>query len=146
MGTFSYVGFSLEVEEAVVVGRGESYEKLGWGPWQFPSLSMTDRGHVLCTWAIGEDSIEGYEDSIGDGVICGAVSEDGGRTWSPRPREDRASGIPMRNGREYCKPAAKNAYPVPWLDRYAPAYSSPDGGLKLYRADEIPEYPRACPA
>ena len=146
MGTFSYSGFSLEVEEAVVVGRGESYEKLGWGPWQFPSLSMTDRGHVLCTWAIGEDSIEGYEDSIGDGVICGAVSEDGGRTWRPRTREDRAIGIPMRNGREYCKPAAKNAYPVSWLDRYAPAYSSPDGGLKLYRADEIPEYPRACPA
>ncbi|MCR5681807.1 MAG: glycoside hydrolase [Clostridiales bacterium] len=147
MGTrFQYSGFSLEVEEPVVVGQGESYEKLGWGPWQFPSLSMTDRGHVLCTWATGEDSIEGYEDSVGDGVFIGAVSEDGGKTWRGRTREDRAVGTPMQNGREYIKPAAKNAYPVSWLDRYAPAYSSPDGGLKLYRADEIPEYPRTCPA
>jgi hypothetical protein len=141
-----YQSFSLELGDPVVVGQGESCEKLGWGPWQFPSLSLTDRGHVLCTWATGEDSIEGYEDSVGEEVFCGAVSEDGGTTWRPRTREDRAVGVPLKNGREYVKPAAKNAYPVSWLDRYAPAYRSPDGGMKLYRADGIPEYPLSCPA
>lgn len=146
MTAFRYRDFSLELEDAVVAGQGESYEKLGWGPWQFPSLSLTDRGHVLCTWATGEDSIEGYEDSVGEGVCCGAVSEDGGRTWRPRTREDRAVGVPLQNGREYLKPAAKNAYPAAWTERLTPAYRSPDGGLKLYRAEDIPEYSMTCPA
>ena len=65
MTVFSYPDFALELEDPVVVGQGGTYEDLGWGPWQFPSLCLTERGHVLCTWARGEATIEGYEDSIG---------------------------------------------------------------------------------
>ena len=145
MKVFSYPGFSLELEDPVVVGQGGTYEALGWGPWQFPSLCLTDRGHVLCAWARGEDSIEGYEDSVG-GDLSGAVSEDGGRTWRRRTSADRALGVPTAEGKEYFKPAAKNAYPAGWLGKYAPAYRSPDGGIALYRADEIEEYAMTVPA
>ena len=145
MAVVSYPGFSLELEDPVVVGRGESYDVLGWGPWQFPALSATEKGHVLCTWARGEDTIEGYEDSVG-GDLSGAVSEDGGRTWRQRTPSDRARGVLTAEGREYFKPAAKNAYPAGWIEQYAPAYRSPDGRIALYRADVIAEYKRTVPA
>lgn len=141
-----YDRFALELGDPVAVGRGDTYEKLGWGPWQFPGLSQTADGHVLCTWAVGEDSIEGYEDSVGEDILNGAVSEDGGVSWRPRTRSDRIRGVPMANGKEYQKPAARNAYPVPWLDRYTPAWRSEDGRLSLYRADGIPEFPMKCAA
>ena len=145
VSVFSYPDFSLEVGDPVVVSRGGSYETLGWGPWQFPSLSLTERGDVLCSWARGEDSIEGYEDSVG-GDSSGAVSEDGGRTWRRQTSADRAIGVPTADGREYFKPAAKNAYPAGWTEKYTPAYRSPDGGIALFRADEIPGYRMSCPA
>lgn len=145
MKVYSYRDFALELEDPVAVGQGDSYEALGWGPWQFPSLSLTDRGHILCTWARGEDSIEGYEDSIG-GEAVGAVSEDGGRTWRRRTGGDRAIGVAAADGREYCKPAAKNAYPADWIGKYTPAYRSPDGRIALYRAGEIAEYRMVTPA
>jgi len=146
-----YRDFSLILGEETVAGRGASYETLGWGPWQFPSLEATDRGHVLCTWSLGQDTVEGYEDSHGGDAPRGAVSEDGGRTWRARTRADRAVGIPLPNGREYLPPAAKNAYPADWLHKYRPIWRVPDGKLQdgklaVYAAEDIPEYAWSCEA
>ena len=145
MSVHTYRSFALEVGEPVAVARSGPFEKLGWGPCQFPSLRFTGRGHVLCTWAVGEDSIEGYEDSA-ESVFRGAVSEDGGLTWRARTAEDRAAGIPVAGGREFFPPDAKNAYPAPWLEQYVPEYVSGDGYMALYRAEGIPEYPAAASA
>ena len=141
MQRFENRNFALELGDPVVVAQGRPWDEVGWGPVQFPALSRTDRGHLLCTWAVGPDSIECYEESAG--LAGGAVSEDGGRSWRARTGADRMTGLPMANGREFFRPDAKNCFPAPWITAYTPAAVSPvDGGFELYRADEIPEYPR----
>jgi hypothetical protein len=99
-----YRNFSLELGDPVVVAQGRPWDEVGWGPVQFPSLSRTDRGHLLCTWAIGADNIESYEESLG--LPVGAVSEDGGRSWRARTDADRMVGFPMANGRAFFRPDA----------------------------------------
>ncbi|MBR5681342.1 MAG: hypothetical protein IKX19_11885, partial [Clostridia bacterium] len=132
--------FTLEVGDPVVVIRGPSWEQVGWGPCQFPSLSRTLNGQILCSWSVGQDSIEGYEGQSGDGgpMPSSAVSEDGGRTWRRTTPADKAHGVLCGSGKEYLGPAAKNAYPAAWTSEAVPVYRTPDRYMSVFRAGDVP--------
>lgn len=135
----NYRGFTLRLEDPVTVTQSDTFEKLKWGPCQFPTLSHTDRGNVLCTWATGEDSITAYEDSADGHMYGGMISSDGGRTWSPRPRTERAKGVLMSNGKEYVPAIGRNAYVAPWMEKYTPIAVGSKSGTAIYAPGSIPE-------
>lgn len=146
MNVYSYPGFRLELGDPVVVAQGDTYEKLMWGPYQFPHLTKTRQGDVYLTFngPDAQDDIAGYE---GEAAPFGAVSGDGGVTWRPLTAADEPVGIPMADGREYLPPKAKNGFEADWLDKYEPdtpgCCIDSDRLPDMYEADRISEYPRS---
>lgn len=138
MTVLRYPDFSLEIGEPVVISQGKPYDQMRWGPWQFPTLQRTREGNILYSWAAGRDDISSYEENFSRTVGC--VSEDGGLHWRPKETRDVPAGIRLPDGMEFMQPAAKNAYPAPWLRRYAPSYCYEDPRIMLYRADDLAEF------
>jgi len=138
MKTYSFEHYKIILDDPIPVISGGTYEEHQWGPYQFPNLKKTRKGHIMLTCAPpkAEDSIIGYENIY----IYGKVSEDGGTTWREIRSGDVPVGLVMPNGKEFFSPKPKNAFPAPWIDKYEPIYSREM--IRLYRADEIPEFPR----
>lgn len=142
MKTYDYKDFALEISDPIPVYQGGTWEEIGWGPEQFPALNRTRKGHILYTWCTGADSAEHYEDQgLGD---CGRVSEDGGRTWRKKLPDDIPMGFLLPDGSEFFRPAAKNAFPAPWLARHRakPEVGKQwEEGIHSFLAADVPEYP-----
>ena len=140
MTEMKYPGFTLELEDPVIVTQSDTFEKLRWGPCQFPSLKYTYEGNIVCTWNTGADSITAYEDSADGYLHGGMMTSDGGKTWQPRRREERARGLIMSNGKEYVPAESKNAYVPDWLSKYTPVLVGKKEGTAIYEPGSIPEY------
>ncbi|MBR4940929.1 MAG: hypothetical protein IKZ19_02915, partial [Clostridia bacterium] len=142
MNKYDYKDFSLELEDPVIVVQGDTYEKLWWGTYQFPALKYSYKGNIICTWSTGADSITAYEDGVEGTLYGGKISSDGGKTWTPRPRSERAKGVIMSNGKEYVPTDAKNSYVPDWLSKYTPVAVGPKSGTAIYAPDSVPEFPQ----
>ncbi len=125
--------FEIVLGDPVVVAQGDTVEKLGWGPYQFPSLTRLNNGKIECSFSSGPDNVTSYE-YHGD-IPNRYVSEDGGVTWKQAGREDSASRCSQIGF------AAKNAYAEDGcLSKYTPVYQSEGGKRKLYYAKDVFEF------
>lgn len=137
---YDYKDFSLELEDPVIVTQGDTFEKMWWGPVQFPKLRYSNNGNVICTWNTGADSITAYEDSTDGWLYGGKVSSDGGKTWKIRTRDEVAKGVIMANGKEYVPPTGKNAFVPDWLPKYTPTMVGPKSGTAIYAPGSVAEF------
>ena len=128
----NYGKFHLEFGDPVVVGQGKCDV---WGPYQFPELTYTRGGSILCSWAMHYDTIE-YTGESGD-----AVSDDFGRTWRRKTDADvRVYDVPLGNGKCFAGFVGQGAYAVEYLDRYTPVCRHHD--IRVYSAEDIAELDR----
>lgn len=129
-----YQKYTLNMGDAVVIAHGNQKQ---WGPYQFPKISYTSRGHIMVSWAMWNDSI------FGGGRVEGptsAVSEDGGKTWRATTAEDvRISDVRMSNGRYFMGFLQAELVTVPNLSQYTPEVVG-TGYTKVHFAENIPEY------
>lgn len=129
-----YRNYTLEFGDPVVVAHGSQKQ---WGPYQFPKITYTTRGHIMVSWAMWNDSI------FGGGRVEGAttaVSEDGGKTWREATDEDvRISGVKMRNGRYFMGFRQEELVKIENLDQYEPAVSG-TGYTEVHFAEDIKTY------
>jgi hypothetical protein len=68
-------------------------EPMGWGFYQFPTITRWDDGRLFVTFAVSQDSIKCYGSATAD-----MVSHDNGATWSPQTGEQGISGLLLPNG------------------------------------------------
>ena len=129
-----YESYTLQLGEPVVVAHGSQKQ---WGPYQFPKITYTTRGHIMVSWAMWNDSI------FGGGRVEGAtnaVSEDGGKTWREATDEDiRISNIKMSNGKYFMGFRQEELVTVENLSQYTPAVIG-TGYTKVHFAEDIEEY------
>ena len=129
-----YKNYTLELGAPVVVAHGSQKQ---WGPYQFPKISYTTRGHILVSWAMWNDSI------FGGGRVEGAttaVSEDGGKTWREATDEDiRVSDVKMRNGKYFMGFVQQDLVTIENLSQYEPAVIG-TGYTKVHFAEDIEGY------
>ncbi len=147
MEKWDFDRFSLLLGQPVAVIQGESYEKVGWGPYQFPKLYRTRKGAIICkcTAPGAQDDIADYESA---GVLYGKASEDGGKTWRPITREDIPVAVQLPGGCEFIPPKPVNSFEADWLQKYTPDIhfdkKDPSGNAypDFYDSDKIAEYPK----
>lgn len=140
MDRYDYKDFSVELESPVIVTQGDTYEKLFWGPIQFPKLSYSSGGNIICTWNTGADSITAYEECNDGWLYGGMISSDGGETWHPRTKNENSKGVTMSNGKEYVPCEGVNAYVPNWLSKYTPAAVGKNSGTAIYAPGSVPEF------
>ena len=140
MKKFDYEDFSLELEDPIIVTQGDTYDKMWWGPVQFPKLSPSYDGNIICTWNTGADSITAYEECTEGWLYGGMVSSDNGKTWRPRTKDDKAKGFIMPNGKEYVPTNGKNAFVPDWLSKYTPVMVGKNNGTAIYAPDSVSEF------
>lgn len=87
----------LNISEPIIVSRGPDSQTAGWGPYQFPALTMLPDGRILCKHSVGADSCSEYGKKKKGNCH---ISEDGGHTWAPADLDDYAlqRGILLPNG------------------------------------------------
>ena len=82
----------VRLSEPMVVGVATRPEE--WGFFQFPTLARWSDGTVAASWQMAADSIVSY----GSGASGGAISKDGGKTWTRLTGEKGISGFLLPNG------------------------------------------------
>ena len=100
----------LNISDPIVVSRGPDSRTTGWGPYQFPALTLLPDGRILCSHSVGADSCSEYgKKATGN---C-HISEDGGKTWTPVNQDDFAltRGILLPNG-DRIRNASHRSIPV----------------------------------
>ena len=75
--------FRLRFDEPVAVAMGPTWEEIGWGPWQFPSIGMSDDGTIYVSCHSGKDSVLDYGKES-----YWFSSKDGGKTWEKADPKD----------------------------------------------------------
>ena len=75
----------LKISDPIVVSRGPDSRTAGWGPYQFPSLSLLPDGRIVCTHSVGADSCTEYGKKVSGNCH---VSKDGGKTWTPADEDE----------------------------------------------------------
>lgn len=123
--------------DPIVVAQGPSFDEVGWGPWQFPEIYVTEDGKVVVTLAMGLDSHMEYEVPKKS-----FISSDGGVTWNVAEDVflygEGYTAIMMENGNGFVGFKPKNAYDASFLDKYTAKNTF--GTYSLYLADEVPEF------
>jgi len=124
----------IKISEPVVIARGPSYEKCGWGPYQFPHLYPLEDGRIVCVFADSPDTIDAY------GAECACfVTEDQGKTWK-RDRVkhfERFMGMKLDNG-DYLQFLERDSINVT-EDMLFPEPVASKNGTIYYAMEEIPE-------
>lgn len=109
---------------------------VGWGEYQFPSISRWDDGTLHVTFSVSADSIKSYGNAPGS-----MVSRDGGKTWSSPGEQRGISGLLLPNGDRIVITTPK-AVPIADLKLPKPLGSASDTYNKnaplLYRLSELP--------
>ena len=132
-----YSDFTLNISDPILVSQADTYDKLGWGPYQFPYLYFTPSGSIYCSWGVGGDRIDG------GGTLnlpSAAVSDDGGLTWrAPNPGDkiSYVSRSQMSNGRYFAGFVGKNAYVVENLDQNFRSLMTTYENKKLFLPSEL---------
>lgn len=100
----------LKISDPVVVSRGPDSRTTGWGPYQFPALTLLPDGRILCSHSVGADSCSEYGKKVTGNCH---ISEDGGKTWNPVNQEDfnYVRGTLLPNG-DRIRNAAHRSKPV----------------------------------
>ena len=109
----------LKISEPIIVSRGPDSRTTGWGPYQFPSLTLLPDGRILCSHSVGADHCSEYGKKVTGNCH---ISEDGGKTWRKRLLSDREKGPLMSNGKEYFCADMHNAFVPSWLEKYTPLW------------------------
>ena len=128
----------LKISDPIVVSRGPDSRTAGWGPYQFPSLSLLPDGRIVCTHSVGADSCTEYGKKVSGNCH---VSEDGGLTWTPADEDEfrLTWGTLLPNGDRISK---KDPVSIPVtedmdLGEYAGFVKR--NSQKCYRVDSISE-------
>ena len=134
----TYADFTLNVGDPILVTQGDTYSKLGWGPYQFPNLYFTTDGSIICRWSNHSDQI--YGGTTFD-IPSSAVSDDGGLTWREKTNEDvisYESRALMSNGKYFAGFSGKTAYVFDGITKYRSLMTTHEG-KNLYPASAIKE-------
>ena len=124
----------LLMEEPVVARWGETMEEVGWGPWQYPTLSKADDGTIVLSCGSGADSSTSFGKELN-----WAVSTDDGRSWSVAdPSVKIHSGTRLADGRIIRNPALAIT-PVPEEKLPEPIAIHPIQG-KVFLLDDVREF------
>ncbi|MDO5319372.1 MAG: sialidase family protein [bacterium] len=93
--TTSVAGWVCEcVGEPVPLCQGPTWEKAGWGPYQFPRAFVLEDGHVVCSVHVSRDAITNYADPY-----RWFETRDGGETWREvAPEVADRCGVCLANG------------------------------------------------
>ena len=137
-----YSNYTLSMSDPIVIAKGETYEELGWGPYQFPNLFYTTKGSIICRWHNSNDKFYG---GTTFNIPTSAVSDDGGLTWRTKTDADVLSPVSnwplMSNGKYFAGFSGQGTYEVDFdLSKYTPVIADTDGGTTLYRASDVTEY------
>lgn len=123
----------LIIEDPVVARWGETMEEVGWGPWQYPTLSKADDGTIVLSCASGPDSSTSFGHELN-----WAVSADDGRSWSiADPSVKVHAGTRLPDGRILRNPSRKIT-PVPEDQLPEPIAVHPVQG-KVFLMDDLPD-------
>lgn len=128
--------FRLRFDEPVAVAMGPTWEEIGWGPWQFPSIGMGDDGTIYTSCHSGKDSALDYgKESFW------FASTDGGETWKPTTSKEGAKGYLKCPNGDSLKSLECPPVPTPegLFDGCEPVFAIKDGDevWKVYRFDDI---------
>lgn len=109
---------------------------VGWGQYQFPTITRWQDGVLCAKFSVSADSIKSYGAAPG-----GRISRDAGKTWSPLGGEDGYRGLPLPNGDSIVITTPK-AIPVASLKLPKPVGSASDtynsNAPQLYRLQDLP--------
>lgn len=133
-----YSDFKLNIGDPILVAQGDTYDKLGWGPYQFPNMYFTTNGSIICNWSNHSDQI--YGGTTFD-IPTSAVSDDGGLTWRSKTDNDVTSYESrslMSNGKYFAGFSGKSAYVFDGITNYRSLMSTHQG-KNLYYASTIKE-------
>ena len=84
----------MHVGTPFVIGQGDTWEKMGWGPMQFPAIGKTDDGKIIAIAHRGEDDEKSYEYPP-----YAFESSDLGKTWKEADQLSVMRSAPrLRNG------------------------------------------------
>ena len=85
----------IKLSDPVVISMGPESETTGWGPYQFPELTKTKDGRLLCSFNVGEDSVTAYGNPRPY-----FISSDRGQTWTQIPKDQALplQGVTLPNG------------------------------------------------
>ena len=133
-----YSDFTLNVGDPILVTHGDTYQNLGWGPYQFPNLYFTTNGSIICRWGNTSDKIYG---ATTFNIPTSAVSDDGGLTWRAPTNDDEVSyesRALMSNGRYFAGFASKASYVFDGITKYRSLMTTHEG-KNLYPASVVKE-------
>lgn len=123
----------FEMEAPVVARWGETMEEVGWGPWQYPTLSRADDGMLVLSCGSGADSSESFGHELN-----WASSADCGRSWSiADPAVKVHAGTRLQDGRILRIPGRKIT-PVPEEALPEPIAVHPIQG-KVFLLSDLPD-------
>jgi len=112
-------------------------EPVGWGFYQFPTITRWDDGRLFVTFSVSQDSIKCYGSET-----AGMVSHDNGKTWLPPTGKQGISGLVLPNGDRIVITTPK-AVPIADLKLPKPVGSASDTynskAPLLYRLQDLPE-------
>ena len=135
-----YSDYTLQIGDPIVVAEGDTYAKLGWGPYQFPKLYYTASGSIYCNWHMSNDKI--YGGTVVQGQSS-AVSDDGGLTWRETTAFDKISYTrsQMQNGKYFVGFSGQGTHKADYISQYTAEYSTLNGtsSVDVYYADTLKE-------
>ena len=136
--------YMLKFSKATVVQQGEPGDQT-WGHYNFPKLSFTKEGFIICSWAYSTDTID-YKPAPA-GMNLKKVSVNKGKSWMLPTSLDSANALTddkiMGNGKYYLGFGGHAAHKVDYLFNYEPAYTWGDGynQYKMFFIDDIKDDP-----
>ena len=124
----------MKLSKPVPVAYGPTWDEVGWGPWQFPTMRK-DGNRVFAGVHMGRDSEEDY------GVENKwFYTDDGGDTWIPATAEEADRGfVVAENGDRIFHKAQPPVEVDPKIFEGIEPVGRLDDYFEFYRFDDFPE-------